>query len=106
MIRSKLPKGDGTHLGAGAAAPAAVMRSTCKAVMCGQPCHLSGQGWGSAGGTGALPWLGPRGGEVTQLSREACVEFQGHGKGREHRVLPASAVLPPKFAWHSALAGS
>lgn len=51
MIRSKLPKGDGTQLVGGAAAAGAVMRSTCRAGMCGQPCHL-------AGDRGPIPLLG------------------------------------------------
>lgn len=47
-----------------------------------------------------------RGSKVPQLPQEGCVEFQGRGKGRDHRVLPALAVLNPKFLWCSALAGS
>lgn len=91
MIRSKLPKGDGTQLMGGAAAviTGAGRRSTYRAGVCGQPCHLPGQGlcWGM----GTLPWLGVWGSKVTQLFQEGCVESQGHGKGRDHRVLPASA---------------
>lgn len=93
----KLPKGDGTQLLAGAA-----MSSTCRAAMCAQPRTLPGHDRDSAGAMGTLQ----RGSKVPQLPQESCVEFQGRGKGRDHRVLPALAVLNPKFLWCSALAGS
>lgn len=65
----------------------------CRAVMCGQPCHLAGQGWDSA-------VVGTRGRQVAAFPGGLC------GIPRTRQGQGSQSAASTECAWHSALAGS